>query len=286
MWKEYESPTTTAEALAILKAREGAARVIAGGTDLALQAERGEVGTMCAVDVTGIPELNGIGLEGPELVIGACVTHAQAAGDPLVRRHAPALAAACAAVGSPQIRNAGTIGGNIVNAQPAADSVIALVALDATAVIARQDGVRRESVLSLFTGPGQSTVDPTSEVVVQVRLPLPGDGERSSFVRLARRRALALPMLNVAVSVKAGPETIEWARIAIGPAAPTPFRARQAEAALMHSPVSAETVERAAQLAAGEAQPRSSPLRGNREYRKRMVAVLVRRALTEALALD
>ena len=286
MWTEYQSPTTVAEALALLRAKDGAARVIAGGTDLALQAQRGESGVACAVDVTGIPELNVIALEGPDLVIGACVTHAQAASDPLVRRHAPALATACSAVGSPQIRNAGTIGGNIVNAQPAADAVIALLALDATVVIARQDGTRREPLFNLFAGPGRSGVDATHEIVVQVRLPIPADGERSAFVRLARRGALALPMLNVAVAAKISPDTIDWARIAIGPVAPVPYRAVRAEAALRGGPRSLEAVLHASQIAADEAQPRSSLLRGNREYRKRMVAVLVRRALLQALALE
>ncbi len=290
MWQEYVFPETIDQALAVLAAHKGQARIIAGGTDLALQAQREEVGLTCAVDVTRIPALQGIRQDGEEIVLGACVTHAQAAASELLLQRAPVLAAACAWVGSPQIRNVGTIGGNIVNAQPAADAVIALVALDATVEVAGPGGMRREPLADLFSGPGRCSVDPTREILTAIRFRALRLGESSAFARLARRKALALPMLNVAVvvAVEAGLKpapTFAWARIALGPVAPTPYRATRAEQALRNAEVTAESIARAAQIAGEDAQPRASVLRGSREYRKEMVRVYVRRALHTATGL-
>jgi CO/xanthine dehydrogenase FAD-binding subunit len=108
MWKEYQTPQSLDEALSLLARHDGRARVIAGGTDLALQAAAGEMDLSCAVDLTRIPALAAIALDGADLVIGACATHAQVAAHPLVRERALLLSTACAAVGSPQIRNVGT----------------------------------------------------------------------------------------------------------------------------------------------------------------------------------
>jgi CO/xanthine dehydrogenase FAD-binding subunit len=286
MWSEYQIPQSLDEALSVLARYEGRARVIAGGTDLALQAASSEVDLACAVDLTRIPELATIALDGADLVIGACATHAHVAANPLVRERAPLLAAACAAVGSPQIRNVGTIAGNIVNAQPAADAVLALLALDARVEIAGLAGRRQLPLAGTFLGPGKSAVDPSREIVVCVRFPSLGIGQRSAYARLARRRALALPMLAVAAVVSVTEGRFDWARIALGPVAPTPFRAARAEASLAAAPATAESIAHAAQLASEEAQPRSSILRGSKEYRKEMVQVLVRRVLTEAAGLD
>jgi len=285
MWTDYRTPETLEEALAVLQSKDGRARVIAGGTDLALQAQRDEIAVECVVDVTRIPQLQSIVMDGEDVVLGACVTHAQAAASPLLLERAPVLAAACASVGSPQIRNVGTIAGNIVNAQPAADSVTALLALDASVDILGAAGVRQEPVGRLFKAPGQSAVDPSREIVTAIRFRALAPDVCSAFARLARRRALALPMLNVAVVAKVCGNSITWARIAVGPVAPTPFRATRAEAALQGAPASLDSISRAADAASDEAQPRSSLLRGSREYRKAMVRVYVRRALAQALGL-
>lgn len=286
MWKEYLSPETLDQALAVLAARQGSARVIAGGTDLVLQAQRGEIALDCAVDITRIAALQEIRSDGDEIVVGSCVTHAQAAASSLLAERAPVLATACSWVGSPQIRNVGTLGGNVVNAQPAADATIALLALDASAEIAGPTGVRREPLARLSTGPGASAIDPSREILVALRFRGLGPGESSAFGRLARRKALALPMLNVAVVASIADGRFRWARIALGPVAPTPYLATRAQEALAGSPVSAESIARAAQIASEDAQPRSSVLRGSREYRKDMVRVYVRRALEQAAGLS
>ena len=286
MWKEYQTPQSLDEALSVLARHEGRARVIAGGTDLALQAANGELDLACAVDLTRIPALAAIALDGADVVIGACATHAQVAADALVRQHAALLASACAAVGSPQIRNVGTIAGNIVTAQPAADSVIALLALDARVEILGPTGRRQAPLAEMFLGPGRSAVDPSREIVTSVRFPCLGASQHGAYARLARRRALALPMLAVAAVVSVTQGRFDWARIALGPVAPTPFRSNRAEASLASAPATAQSIARAAQLASEEAQPRSSALRGTREYRKEMVQVLVRRVLSKAAGLD
>jgi len=287
MDQSYLFPQTIEEALQMLASCQGKARIIAGGTDLVLQLQRKEVAADCLVDITRIPELQTIRQEGEAIILGACVTHAQVAASPLVRQRAPLLADACAVLGSPQIRNVGTIGGNIVNAQPAADSVIALLALDAQVEIANARRRRWEPLSRLFQGPGECGIDPGQEVLTGIRFAGLGPDEPSAFLRLARRRAMALPMLNVGVVVKVDQgdiPTFAWARIALGPVAPIPFRATRAEDALRHAPVTRESIARAAQIASEDAEPRSSLLRGSREYRKEMVRVYVRRALEQAMA--
>jgi CO/xanthine dehydrogenase FAD-binding subunit len=286
MWKEYQTPQSLDEALSLLARHDGRARIIAGGTDLALQAFGGEMELACAVDLTRVPALADIALNGADLCIGACATHAQVAVDPLVRQYASLLATACAAVGSPQIRNVGTIAGNIVNAQPAADSVLALLALDAHVEIVGPKGSRQVPLAEMFLGPGKSTVDATREIVTSVRFPCLGAGQRGAYARLARRRALALPMLAVAAVASVTAGRFDWARIALGPVAPTPIRSAKAEAYLFSAPATAESITNAAQIASDEAQPRSSILRGGKEYRKEMVRVLARRVLSESAGLD
>ena len=141
MWQEYLFPSSVEEALAMLAGREERARLVAGGTDLIIELTEGRRAADCLVDITRIPELGKITLEDGMIVLGANVTHRQAAESPLVREQATVLAQACQAVGSLQIRNVGTLGGNVVNAMPAADGSIALLALEAEAEIA--DTTRR-----------------------------------------------------------------------------------------------------------------------------------------------
>jgi len=268
----------------VLRRYDGRARLIAGGTDLILQLREEGQGLTALVDITRIPELTAIREEGGYLVIGACVTHRQASESPLIRERALALAQACRSVGSLQVRNVGTIAGNVVNAQPAADSAIALLALGAEAQVADAEGRRWLPLEELYEGPGRSRVDPTRQMVTFFRLPLPEGPYASAFRRLARRRALILPILNTAVALALRPQepVVERARIAIGPVAPVPFRAREAERLLEGAPLEEGILERAAEAASGEARPRTSLLRGSAEYRKEMVRVLVKRALKEA----
>ncbi len=284
-WQEYLFPASIEEALTMLEDHKGEARVIAGGTDLVPQLKKRELRVQCLVDVSRLDELQGIRLEQGVIRVGAGVTHQQLASSEVIRETANVLAEGASAVGSPQIRCMGTVGGNIVNAQPAADTVIPLMALEAEAEIASSQETRLVPLESLFLGPGRSTVDARAEILVAVQFQAPKDGQGSAFARLAKRKALALPILNAAVVVGLDGDgaVFEKVRFALGPVAPTPFRARKAEAALQGKAVEAEVIQSALERAAQEAQPRSNPLRASREYRQEMVKVLLKRALERAV---
>lgn len=284
MWEEYSSPASVPEALEILRLYKGQARIIAGGTDLVLDLKDGIRQAEYLVDISGIEALQKIERDNDTIKIGAAVTHRQAASSKLIQERAPVLAAAALAIGSPQIRNRGTVAGNVVNAQPAADTAVALFALEAEAEIATgSNGSRLVPVDKLYRGVGLSGVDSTAEIVTSLYFKSLRDNQGSAFVRLAQRRALALPVLNVAVVVTVQGSRFEEARIVVAPVAPVPFRSRQAEAALHGAVIGSDAINTAAELAAGEAKPRDSELRGSAEYRREMVRVLVRRALEQAV---
>lgn len=283
MWDEYLFPASLDEALEMLEAHGGEARIIAGGTDLVLQSQRGQCPAKVMVDITRIPGLDYIEERDGLIYIGAQVTHGQVAGSPLIRSRAGVLAQACGSVGGPQIRNVGTLVGNVVNALPAADGAIALFALDAEVEVAERAGRRWTPIATLYAGVGLCTVDPCAAMITQLRFRALGKGEAGAFERLAKRRALVLPILNAAAIVGLKGNKVERARIAIGPVAQTPFVAAEAAEALVGRTPDEDRISRVAQLAAQAAQPRDSLLRGSAEYRKVMVEVLVRRALWRAV---
>ncbi len=285
-WEKYLFPSSVAEALSMLDEYGGQARVIAGGTDLVPQLKNKERAVRCLVDVSRVAELKGIHEQGGVIRIGAGVTHQQIAASALLRQKAVALADGAAAVGSPQIRCMGTVGGNIVNSQPAADTAIPFLALGAEAEIASSDGVRRQPLEELYVRPGVSRIDASAEILVALRFPALNGKRGSAFARLAKRRSLSLPILNAAaLACLSDDGTIfEDVRLALGPVALTPFRALKAEDALRGQPVDLDVIARAVEIASTEAQPRTNPLRGSAEYRREMARVLLRRAIERAVA--
>lgn len=286
MWQAYEIPASVEEALDILARYEGRARLIAGGTDLIIELQEGKRSVECLVDVTRIPGLDRIEQEGEWIVLGSNVTFRQIKESPLVQERARVLAEAAATVGALQIQTVATLAGNVVNAMPAADGSVALMALDAEAQVVDKEGRSWRPIGDLFLGPGRSAVDPTRQMIVAFRFRALGVSQGSAWERIGRRRALVLPILNCGVSVALDGEGehLAWARIGLGPVAPVPFRARQAEAFLAGRPADDETFAQAAEIAAGEAQPRTSLLRASREYRLEVLKVLVRRGLARAVA--
>jgi CO/xanthine dehydrogenase FAD-binding subunit len=285
MWQEYLFPSSVEEALAMLAEWEGRARLVAGGTDLIIELTEGRRAAHCLVDITHIAGLDRIALQDGMIVLGANVTHRRASESPLIRERAAVLAQACRAVGSLQIRNVGTLGGNVANAMPAADGTTALLALGAEAEIADGEGRRWVPLPDLFAGPGVSRVDSTREMLTAFRFQALGQGQASALERIARRRALALPILicAVVVTLHEDGEHFESARIALGPVAPVPFRASQAEESLRGAPISLEAMARAGEIAMQESHPRSSLLRASKEYREEVIKVLVRRGLERAM---
>jgi CO/xanthine dehydrogenase FAD-binding subunit len=284
MWDEYVIPKSVEEALKILQSRAGEARIIAGGTDLVPELkDGGSRKVKCLVDISEIELLRKIELNGDLIKLGAGVTHAQVASSDLIRERASLLAEAASAVGSPLIRNQGTIVGNVVNAQPAADTAVALFSLCAEVEILSSKGTRRVPIEQTYEKLGVSRVNSASEIVTALYIKSLHKDQGSAFVRLAQRKALALPMLNVAAVVTIQDGRFEESRITIGPLAPLPFRSKGAEATLKHAAAAPESIDKAAEAAASEAQPRNSALRGSAEYRREMVKVFVRRAVGRAM---
>jgi len=283
---EYVTPSSVEESVAMLASLRGAGRVIAGGTDLVIQLEHRERKAASLVDITGIPGLGDIKRENGYVIVGAAATFTQIERSPIVRGAAPILTEASSWVGSPQIRNVGTLGGNVVNAQPAADGSIALLALDAEAEIANLTGRQWVPLASLFVSPGVSRIDATTEMITAFRFRAQAALEGSAFERLARRRALSLPLINVGARVQLDADRMRArsVRISIGPVAPVPFRAVNAEKALMGRPLDEAAIREAADVAAREGNPRSSLLRASKEYRIELVRALAQRAITRAVA--
>ncbi len=284
-WKRYERASDLNGALTLLDRAEGTGRVIAGGTDLVLQLGQRQKSAELLVDVTGIDELRGLCASGAWIRIGAAVTHREAAASGLLREEAAVLAEGCGMVGSPQIRNIATLMGNVITAQPAADAAVPLTALGAELRVVSAAGERWVPLEEAYRGVGESAIDATREVATEIRFRRPGAGAKTRFFRLARRKALALPVLNGAVCLWRDGDAgrIREARIALGPVAARPFRARQAEACLTSDRITAALLEEAARLAAGEATPRTSLIRGSEEYRRAMIRLYLTRTLWEML---
>jgi CO/xanthine dehydrogenase FAD-binding subunit len=284
-WEKYFCPQTISEALQMLEKFQGQARLLAGGTDLIPQIRKRETEPRVLVDITRIPGLGEIKLEDGVIKIGTLVTHTQVAQSLLIREKALALSEGASQLGSPQIRNLGTVAGNIVSGQPGADTTIPLLALDAKVKVMRKQGERIVPLTEFFLDTGKTVVDSTREMVIEIFFSPLAEDESSVSLRLARRKALALPILNVSVVVSADlkQKKFHHAKIALGPVAPTPFRAKEAERILASASISNEVMKEAARKAAQEANPRTSLLRGSEVYRKEMVANLVERAIHRGL---
>jgi CO/xanthine dehydrogenase FAD-binding subunit len=281
--EEYHITHTVDDALNILSASSGTARIVAGGSDLLLEIQQGShprVRTM--VDVTDIEEMRALEICGDQLFIGAAVTLARLANSRLVQRHAQALADAAKLMANPQVCNVATIGGNVAHALPAADGTIALWVLDAQAEIADLHGRRRAPLKELFKGPGVSAMDPYHDVLVGFYLPLIEPGEASAFSRRVNPQGIALAMLNMAVWLKRDGEHVGDIRIAVGPSGPVPSRMKGAEAVLRGSIPSGENQAQALEALLNEAHFRTSPHRATAGYRHHLTGVLLEEALTTA----
>lgn len=283
MVQDYVIPETIVQALHELESWEGRARVMAGGTDLVLDLDSGKFTADCIVDITRLPGFTDISLRDGRLAIGGAVTHNQALHNPLIQKHAYALAKASGCVGSHQIRNVSTISGNIISAQPAADSAVALAALDASVRIQDLQEIREFSMSELYAGFGKSTVDSTRSILTEILVPADGPGEGSGYARLEQRKALALPMVCVSSWVHLTGNTVERCRIAMAPVGVGPVRAKAAEEYLAGREITDETLNEAGKLVLHDAAPRESLIRGSKKYREEVLPVMAVRALREAI---
>lgn len=287
LWNHYHTPTTADEAVDLLARYAGQAQVIAGGTDLLvdMRAEGVYHPHEALVDVTHIPELCRIEADGDIITIGAGVTHTQIVKSALIGRYATCLVESCGVVGGPQVRNVGTLGGNVAHALPAGDGTTSLVALDAEADVIYMGERKRVPIQDMYLGPGKSLLDPHRDLLLSFRFRRAADREATAFKRIMRPQGVALPILGCAVWVRLD-ETraaFEAARIAIAPIGPTPGRADEMEHAMTGQPATIETVERMAALAQSTLHPRTSKYRATADYRREMIGVLVRRTLSLAV---
>jgi CO/xanthine dehydrogenase FAD-binding subunit len=281
---EYVFAESIEETLARLAQYQGTARIVAGGTDLTLDIRNHRFSPACLVDVTRIPGLDRIEVQGDLVRVGAAVTFADLRQSEFVQRRLPALARAAASVGATAIQNSATWVGNIVQAMPAADGAIVALALEAEANIVNSHGDTWRDVRSLFVGPGKSAIDPGSEMMTFLRFKLPDGPSGLAWGRIGRRDSLVLPILNCAVRVCLANDTsrIERATIAIGPVAPTPFLASTAEEYLVGRLPKESVLHRAAEIARDESNPRTSPSRASREYRLSILPAMVKDCLSRA----
>lgn len=279
-------PQTLGEALASLSGSQGQTKLLAGGTDLVVKLKEGLVEPAALVDLTALKELQSITSEDGFIKIGAACTLTKIAESQLIRKHGFCLAQAASEVGAEQIRNRATIGGNIGNASPAADTVPALIALGAMAAIAGQNGVKHVPVEQLFTGPGKTILAPT-EIITHLAFPIPGANESGFYLKLGRRKAQAISVVNMAavVALDEQKQKFAGARMAIGSVAPTVLRLKQAEDALIGREISMITIDAAAAIVEESIKP-ISDVRASAEYRKKVSRKLAVKLIWEALALQ
>jgi aerobic carbon-monoxide dehydrogenase medium subunit len=280
---ELATPGNLDECLKLLAGRGPETKLLAGGTDLLPQMKNSVLKPARVVDLSGVAELRVLAADdGRGLRVGAAVTARQLERDARVKATYPSLAESGALVGSIQVRNLATLGGNICNAAPSADMAPPLVALEAEAVIAGPRGRRRVPMGSFFTGVRQTVLGP-DEILVEFVIPSPGPRSGGSYLRHTPRRELDIAVVGVASQLTLTDGVCSRARIALAAVAPTPVRATAAEQSLEGQRLTPSLIEQAAALAVEAARPISDQ-RGSAEFRRHLVRVLTRRTLTSALA--
>ena len=278
----YLRANTLAEALDMLDEFQGNVKVLAAGTDLVVRLKGDMVKEENILDISRIKELKGIFTENGIIHILPLTTHSEILEYPDIKNKAQILYDACKTVGSPQIRNRGTLGGNVANASPAGDTIPALFVQEAKLKLKSKDGERVISVEDFFTGPGRTVLKP-NELLVDVYFPEMDDDEVGFFKKLGQRNALAISVVSVAAKLKksAEPNRFDKALIAFGAVAPTVIRGNKVENALVDSVVdSPEKIRYIAQLAWREVSP-ISDVRASLKYRQDMSINLLYEGLLE-----
>jgi len=275
---EYLRPKSINEAISLLESHGEKGRYIAGGTDVIVKIKERKMAPDYLISLRHIPDLAYIHRD-PEgiLRLGALTTHRMLEQSPLVRRYYPCIFDAAENIGSVQIRNVATIGGNICNAVPSADGVIPLLILGAQVTLVGPKGKRTLPLKSFFLGPGLTLMEP-GEILTEFFIPPLPANSSGGYVKHTRREAMELPIVGVGCFLALSPDlkTCAKARIGLGVAAPTPIRAYLAEEFLQGQPISEATLTEAGRIAAKETKVRDS-IRGQAWYRREMVETLVRR---------
>ncbi len=283
MWKQYNNLTNEKELLELLDKDGSKTRIIAGGTDLMLELERGlrpEIENLA--DISRIPGLDKILEDEKGLIhIGPMVTHNDILASQLIRLKAFPLFQACWQVGSPQIRNRGTVAGNLVTGSPANDTISPLMALDASLILKSKKGERTVQLVDFYKGVRKTVLQP-DEFVKEIIFKGLNENQNGYFVKSALRRAQAISVVNACVILEIKENIIQRARITLGSVAPTIVHARSAEEYLEGKVLSDVVILQAAEMAGNVARP-ISDVRGSDQYRSYVVQVLVKKALTAIL---
>jgi carbon-monoxide dehydrogenase medium subunit len=279
---EYMEPKSLREAVALLAKFKNKAKILAGGTDLIGALKRGWLKPKYIINLKGIKGLNRIGFTRKEgLKVGALVTWSEILSSQPIARFYPLLREGASVIGCSQIRNMGTIGGNICHASPAADSAPALMVYGAKCHIRKKGRGRIIPIEEIFKGVQKVSLKP-DEVLTELHLPLPDPGLRGCYLKFSPRKAMDLPIVGVGVLVRIEKGIFEDVRIALGAVASTPIRARKAEKLLSGKPLKEEWIHRAAKEAAAECKP-IDDLRASAEYRRALVQKLTFRAISRSL---
>lgn len=281
MWQTYCAPPSVNETLRLLTKYGPEARLVAGGTDLMVELRRGLRRPTVLIDVTRIVEpsstdqicIDDAGL----LHIGPLITHNQAVASELLNQHGLPLAQTCWQVGTPQLRNRGTIAGNLVTASPANDTITSLWALNACLTLSSSRGNRTLSFPDFYQGVRRTALA-DDEMVTDIVFPALKANQRGVFVKLGLRRSHAIAVVNAAAVLSFNGDTVTAASITLGSVAPTIIRAAEAEQAIVGSVLHDSDISQASDLAAEAASP-IDDIRSGANYRREMVRVLIRRAL-------
>ncbi len=280
---EYLKPKSIDEAISLHQSHGEKAKYIAGGTDVMVKIKEGKISPQYLISLRHLPGLDRITYKDGELRIGAMVTHRMLELSPVIRKGFPILTDSTENIGSVQIRNVATIGGNIINAVPSADGAIPLITLGAEVRIRGPKGERSMALEDIFIGPGQTLLE-AGEILLEFVIPKLPPHTGGAYCKHTRRAAMELPILGVAVRISLADDmkTCTEARIGLGVLAPTPMRAQNAESILKGKKLDEKILKRAGKTAAEECKARDS-VRGEAWYRREMVEILVPRLAKVAM---
>lgn len=286
---DYVRPRSLAEALTVISEHRSACRIIAGGTDLLIELRCGESrgghdlrNVRRLLDVSAIPEMSSIRAEEGMVLVGAACAHQLVASSPLLQEHAPLLCQVAGQIGSPQVRNLGTVGGNLANASPAADLAAPLLALGAQVTLSSRSETRTIPLDSFYLGPYRTVMDP-DEILTEILFPEPAPDNRFAFYKIGRRAGMTKARMNCAVLGRTddGAGIMSDVRIACGSVTPVPRRIEMAESLLRGERASESLFRRAGEVVSEE-MIRQSGSRWSTPYKKPVIEVMVSRALSEA----